>query len=78
VRYPKVDTVNSRIAESPQATQKVRLAALEGIGRPALALLVRLLSNPSTPSRLLALAAERYQIEMLRKEMRVRAQKRNS
>jgi hypothetical protein len=61
MRYPKPDTVNRRLVENARLSQKVRLAALGSISRPPLALLLRLLRNPTTPARLIALAAEKYQ-----------------
>jgi hypothetical protein len=70
MRYPKADTVNKRIAENERLTQKARLLALAAITRPSLWQLVRLLSNPRTPSRLLTLAAKRYETEILRRELR--------
>jgi hypothetical protein len=76
MRYPKPETVNGRLALNSKLTQKVRLAALAAISRPSLRLLYRLLSDPKTPSRLLALASQKYTQEMVRKELRNRARTR--
>jgi len=75
-RYPKADTVNGRLAENARLAQHVRLAALESISRPPVALLLRLLRNPTTPARLIALAAKKYQTETVRRELRTRARQR--
>jgi hypothetical protein len=56
MRYPKPETLNARLVLNERITQKVRLAALAAISRPSLRLLYRLLNDPTTPSRLLALA----------------------
>jgi hypothetical protein len=61
MRFPTADRVRARLVENPKAAVKVRLASLEAIREPSLSLLARLLSNPATPSRLLALAAQRYE-----------------
>jgi hypothetical protein len=58
----KPDTVYSRLAANPRASQKVRIAALRAIKRPSLSLLLRLIKG-ATPPRVLALAAELYDIE---------------
>jgi hypothetical protein len=75
VRYPQPDTVNRRIAENKQLSQKTRMKALAAIQRPTRTLLFRLLSNPDTPSRLVTLAAERYSAELLKRELRNNARR---
>jgi hypothetical protein len=67
MRYPKPDTVNRRLVENTLLSQRVRLAALNSISRPSLALLLRILKNPTTPARLIGIAAEKYQKEILRR-----------
>jgi hypothetical protein len=59
--------VNGRLVENARLSQRDRLVALESIPRPALALLLRLLRNPATPTRLIGLAAEKYQGAILRR-----------
>jgi len=76
MRYPKPETLNARLVLNERITQKVRLAALAAISRPSLRLLYQLLNDPTTPSRLLALAAVKYGQEMLRRELRNRARQR--
>jgi hypothetical protein len=66
MRYPPPDWVNRQIVENKKMTQKARLQALAAIAKPSLCQLLRLLTNPNTPSRLMALAAKRYEIEMLK------------
>jgi hypothetical protein len=60
MRYPRPETVSRRLAENARLSQRVRLAALDSISRPPVALLLRLLKNPATPARLVELAAEKY------------------
>jgi hypothetical protein len=69
MRYPTADTVNRRIAENKRLTQKARLAALAAIRVLSMSMLVRLLRNPDTPSRLKTLAAQLYEKEILRREV---------
>lgn len=69
MRYPKPESVNRRLVEDTRLSQKVRLAALESISRPPLALLLRLFKNSTTPSRLLALAAEKYRLVIWRRNL---------
>lgn len=76
MRFPSPITVSKRIVLNEELTQKVRLAALAAIPHPPLVLLLKLLSNPKTPVRLVGLAAERYPIEILRREMRLKARRR--
>jgi hypothetical protein len=76
VRFPKADTVNLRLVENKTLTQRTRLAALQAIGRVPLSVLLRILRDPSSPSRLLGLAAKRYAIENLRRELRLRDKRR--
>jgi hypothetical protein len=76
LRFPQPNTVYRRIIENERLTQKARLVALAAIQRPTRTLLFRLLSNPDTPARLLALAAERYETEILKMELRQNARKR--
>jgi hypothetical protein len=73
MRYPKTDTVYKRLAENERLTQRARLKALAAIKRPSLWSLIRLLNNPLTPPRLLTLAAQRYETEILKRELRKRA-----
>jgi hypothetical protein len=70
LRFPQPNTVYRRIIENERLTQKTRMLALAAIQRPTRTLLFRLLSNPDTPARLLALAAERYETEILKRELR--------
>lgn len=70
MRYPKADTVNKRIVENQRLSQKARLRALAALARPSLWLLMRLLDNPATPSRIVTLAAKRYQVEILKRDLR--------
>lgn len=76
MRFPNPDWVNRQLVENQKATQKARLSALAAINRPSLSQLLRLLKNPKTPSRLMALAAKRYDTEMLRRELRKNARQR--
>lgn len=78
VRYPSSDTVYRRVVENAKLTQKVRLAALSAMSRPSLWFLMRLLKNPETPSRLHALAAKRYEKEILRRNLRYANRSRNT
>jgi hypothetical protein len=78
MRYPSTNTVYRRVIENPRLAQRTRMAALEAIARPSLRLLMRLLKNPATPPRLLALAAKKYEVEMTRKELRARARQRTT
>jgi hypothetical protein len=73
LRFPQPNTVYRRIIENERLTQKTRMLALAAIQRPTRTLLFRLLSNPDTPARLLALAAERYETEILKRELRKNA-----
>jgi hypothetical protein len=70
MRYPKADTVNKRIVENERLSQKARLRALAALTRPSLWLLTRLLNNPTTPSRIVTLAAKRYEVEILKRDLR--------
>jgi hypothetical protein len=70
MRYPNPDTVNARIAANVKLSQKVRLAALRALACPSLALLARILNEPKAGSRLIGLARERFEQEMLRRELR--------
>jgi hypothetical protein len=70
MRYPPPDWVNRQIVENKKMTQKVRLQALAAIAKPSLCQLLRLLTNSDTPSRLMALAAKRYEIEILKRKLR--------
>ena len=74
--HPSADTMYRRVVENKRVSQRERVAALEAMGRPSLRMLVRLLRNPATPPRLLALAAKKYKLGMLRKELRDRARQR--
>jgi hypothetical protein len=76
VRFPTTDTVLKRITENQRLPQKARLQALAAIQRPSRSMLFRLLSDPGTPGRLLTLAAKRYEIEILKKELRNNARQR--
>jgi hypothetical protein len=78
MRYPQSQTVLARLVEHPRASQKVRLAALAQLQRPSLALLLRLLGSPTTPSRLLALASEKYSIVIVRRELKLNAKRRRA
>jgi hypothetical protein len=78
MRFPSTDTIKSRLVENKRAAQKVRLVALESMQRPSLSLLARLLADPETPSRLLGLAAERYETEIMRRELRLNARRRSA
>lgn len=60
---PSSDFVYQQIVES-KGTLKYRLEALRNIEFPTLIMLLRLMRNPSTPFRLKALAAKRYQQAM--------------
>ena len=71
MRYPRNETILARLVEHPRSSQKVKLAALQQLQRPSLAMLLRLLSNPATPSRLLAMASEKYSIVIVRRELRL-------
>lgn len=75
MRYPEADTIHRQIVENERLTQKTRLLALAAITRPSLCQLIRLLTNPDTPSRLMALAAKRYEIELLKRELRKNARR---
>jgi hypothetical protein len=76
LRFPKPSTVYRRIIENDRLTQKVRLQALAALQRPTRTLLFRLISDPRTPARLLALAAERYEVAILKTELRQNARQR--
>jgi hypothetical protein len=76
LRFPQPSTIYRRIIENPRLTQKVRMQALAALQRPTRTLLFRLLSDPDTPARLLALAAERYEVAILKMELRRNARKR--
>jgi hypothetical protein len=78
MRYPDPDWVNRKIVENQKVTQRARLQALTAIARPSLYQLLRLLTNPDTPARLMALAAKRYQTEILKRELRKRARQRQT
>jgi hypothetical protein len=78
MRFPSADTIKARLVQNPKAAQKVRLAALETMQRPSLSLLTRLLADPQTPSRLLGLAAQRYETELARRELRRNAKSRSA
>jgi hypothetical protein len=69
MRHPRTDTVNRRLVENVRLSQRVRLAALDSISHPPLALLLRLLKNPATPTRLIGLAAAKYQGAILRRNI---------
>jgi hypothetical protein len=77
-RFPSPDTVYDRIIKNERLTQKTRLAALTAITRPSRTLLIALISDPKTPSRLLKLAAERYETEIQRRELLKRANQRTT
>jgi hypothetical protein len=70
--FPSDDTVRARIAENFKLPDKVRLASLEAISNPSLSLLFRLLSNPKTPSRILDLAARRYETALATRKKKTR------
>jgi hypothetical protein len=76
LRFPQPSTVYRRIIENDRLTQKVRLHALAALQRPTRTLLFRLISNPNTPSRLLAAAAQRYEVAILKTELRKNARQR--
>jgi hypothetical protein len=69
MRYPTADTVNRRIAGNKRLSQKARLAALAAIRTLSMSMLVRLLRNPETPSRLKTLAARLFEKEIVRREV---------
>ncbi|HXC44753.1 MAG TPA: hypothetical protein VNY51_14685 [Candidatus Dormibacteraeota bacterium] len=69
MRYPTADTVNRRVAENKRLTQKARLAALAAIRTLSMSMLVRLLRNPETPSRLKTLDARLFEKEIVRREV---------
>lgn len=69
MRYPTPDTVNRRIAENKRLTQKARLAALATIRVPSMGMLVRLLRDPETPSRIRTTASRMYEAEILKREV---------
>ena len=73
LRFSQPNTVYRRIIENERLTQKTRMLALAAIQRPTRTLLFRLLSNPNTRDRVLALAAERYETEILKRELRQNA-----
>jgi hypothetical protein len=61
VKKLKAETVLQRLAENPRAPVYSRLRALKELGeRPSFYGLLRLIRNPSTPPRLLALASLIY------------------
>jgi hypothetical protein len=62
--YTKPDTIYARLAENKRAFLKVRLEALRSISRPSLAMLTRILADPEAPTKLLSLAAKKYEIEL--------------
>ena len=49
-----------RLTENPKASQAARLRALRFLSNPPFALLRRLASDPNTPGRLAALAADLF------------------
>jgi len=49
-----------RLVENPKAPQSARLKALRFLSKPSYALLRRLVTNPNTPGRVAALAAQIY------------------
>lgn len=62
-------TVYRNIIENKRLTQKARLAALAAMRNPSFSMLVRLLRDPDTPSRLRILAARRYEGRVLKREV---------
>lgn len=75
-RILEVDTVNKRIVLNEELPQKTRLAALQALPHPPLILLLKLLAGSKTPPRLVALAAQRDPEEILRRELRHKARRR--
>jgi hypothetical protein len=65
----KPETAWRRIVENVKLAAKVRTMALEQIPRPSLSLLRRLLASKSTPSKLRLLAAQKYSLQVTRKEL---------
>lgn len=75
MNFPKPDKVYADLAENPKAPIKVRVRALESMQRPSLSLLYRLIHNPNTPAKLYAVAANKYETAILRKELREHARR---
>jgi hypothetical protein len=76
MEFPSYQYVLKRLIENERASQKVRLKALAEITRPPLSLLLRVLNDPRSCSRLLALAAKRYKEECVRRDLRLQAKRR--
>jgi len=65
----KPETAWRRILVDKTSPIKCRVAALKHLARPSLGLMRSLLSDPNTPGRLRFALAERYEIEVARKEL---------
>lgn len=61
----KPDTAFRMVAEDQRAPVKTRLAALTAMARPSMRFLSRLASDPSTPSKLRLIAAQRLDVILL-------------
>jgi hypothetical protein len=77
MRYPKPQSITRRVILNSKVSQRERIAALKGLANPSRRMLLHLLADPQTPSRLLALAAKCYQLETARKELWTHAKQAN-
>jgi len=59
------DTAYKRILGNPRNPQRLRLAALKAMSRPALMFLMRLERDPTTPDKLRFAIAQRRELETL-------------
>jgi hypothetical protein len=62
--YPSPQTIFKRILSNPRASQAARIVALERIDNPPISLILKLLTDPKTPQRLLSKLAAAYDVAM--------------
>jgi len=74
MRYPKPEHHYKMILLNSRCCQAARLEALRALEHPPLAVLNRLLKDPTTPQRLLRACAEAFAIESLRRQHRTQNQ----
>lgn len=69
MNFPTTRTVYRNIIENKRLTQRARLAALTAMRDPSFSMLVRLIRDKETPSRLKILAARRYEDLVLNRDV---------
>lgn len=65
MRNPTPDFFYRKILANSKCSQRARLDALSALEHPPLAVLARILRDPSTPQRLIRACADAYALETL-------------